>query len=141
MVADSELVKEREPPASASREGQNEAGRTRCNFDRRPDRGFSVVKKRLPSTDRLVRAEARGIAEKPPVADTCSWTGCPEPHSQRQKWRALVLGHPEDDRRSVARSKVDRHPVRCFLHPKIFMAHPRALSGHKRGEMGKVRMT
>jgi hypothetical protein len=96
------------------------------------------VKKRPPPADLPIRAAARGITKKLPVANTCLWAACPEPHGQRQSGWPLFLSHPEDHGHPIARCNVDWHPVRRFLLPGTFLTQRSMLSMSEREVMGKA---
>lgn len=74
-------------------------------------RFISATKKRHPSADFSVRADARVICEDPPVADTCRRIDSPKPHGQRENRRDVVLDHPEDYRRAAAGRSANRRPA------------------------------
>ena len=72
---------------------------------------ISTGKKWLPPPDLPIRAEARRISEETPIADTGLGIQRPKPHGQRDLRWGLVLDHPEDHRRAVARRSVNRGPA------------------------------
>ena len=71
----------------------------------------SIAEKRHPPSNVLIGAEPRQIAEDPPIADACRRVDGPERHGQRENRRVLVLGQPEDHRRTLPRCRADRRPI------------------------------
>ncbi len=73
--------------------------------------GSTLAQKWSPTSDLPIRAEARGITEEAPIADTDRRFDCPVAHWLRDVRRCLVLNHPEDHGRAVTRRGADRGPA------------------------------